>query len=191
MKPKEARERLFRTSKPYIRPISILKEDGHFGHDMGVLWAAYLKGSFQNLGELTQEVFAEKVIEYLQKFDFAWMCEDVNAKFRDGRGPVGLIVGRFDGWALEPHWMPFAWASARNRLRTAVSFFQMARYEKGVGVLTVYSGEENVTFFHKLKRRYGVLYYIGKFPRGDHGEDRYIFYARGKDFFKGRRRWAA
>lgn len=191
MKPKDARERLFKHSKPHIRPISILREDGNFGNDMGVLWAAYLKGSFKDLGELNQEDFTEKAIEFLKRFDFAWMCEDKNAKFSNGVGPVGLIVGRFNGWSLEPHWTPFSWATARNRLRTAVSFFQMARYEKGVGVLNVYSNEENLGFFNRLKKNYGVIYYIGKFPRGDYGEDRYIFYARGKDFFKGRRKWAA
>jgi hypothetical protein len=191
MKPKEARDRLFKHSKPNIRPIAIVTEDGNYGKDMAVLWAAYLKGSFKDIGKLSQEEFTVKVLEYLSGFDFAWIVEDDNYKFPSGHGAVGLIVGKFDGWALEPHWMPFSWASARNRLRTAVSFFQMARYEKGVGVLNIYSGEKDVNFFHNLKKRYGVVYYIGKFPRGDYGEDRYIFYARGKDFFKGRRLWAA
>jgi hypothetical protein len=191
VKPKEARDRLFKHSKPNIRPIAIITEDGNFSKDMAVLWAAYQKGSFQHIGELSQEEFTDKVLEYLGNYHFAWVVEDKNYKFPSGYGAVGLIVGKFDGWALEPHWMPFSWATARNRLRTAVSFFQMARYEKGVGVLNIYSGEKDVDFFHNLKKRYGVVYYIGKFPRGDYGEDRYIFYARGKDFFKGRRLWAA
>jgi len=168
-----------------------MTEDGNYGRDMAVLWAAYQKGSFPEASDLSQVEFTEKALDYLSRFHFAWIVEDRNDKFPTGYGPVGLIVGKFDGWALEPHWMPFRWASARNRLRTAVAFFQMARYEKGVGVLNIYCGEKDTGFFHNLKKRYGVVYYIGKFPRGDFGEDRYIFYARGKDFFKGRRLWAA
>jgi len=191
MKAKEARDRLFKRSKPNIRPINVFSEDGNFGKDMGVLWAAYLKGSFKNKDNLSQEEFTDEVLSYLSKFQFAWLVEDENYHFPSGYGPIGLVVGKFDGWALEPHWMPFSWATARNKLRTAVAFFQMAKYEKGVGVLNIYSGEENVDFFHRLKKDYGVVYYIGKFPRGDFGEDRYIFYSRGKDFFKGKRLWAA
>jgi len=191
MKPKEARDRLFRDSKPNIRPVSIINEDGSMGKDMGILWAAYLKGTFQNLGKLTQEEFTEEAIKYFSRYQLAWIIEDRNRKFSSGYGPVGLVVGIFNGWALEPHWIPFSWASARNRLRTAIAYFQMMKYEKDVGVINVFSGEKDYRFFQRIGKKYGVIYYIGKFPRGDFGEDRYMFYGRGGSYFKGKRLWAA
>jgi hypothetical protein len=191
MKQKEARDRLFRDSRPNIRPLDILTEDGTMGGDMGVLWGAYRKGTFSNLGKLSQEEFTEETIKYLSRFQFAWIVDDRNYHFPSGYGPVGIVVGRFNGWALEPHWIPFSWATARNRLRTAVAYFQMIRYEKDVGVLNVFSSDKDFRFFKRIGKKYGVIYYIGKFPRGDFGEDRYMFYGRGGSYFKGKRLWAA
>jgi len=191
MKPKEARDKLFRDSKPNIRAVNIFNEDGSIGRDMGVLWAAFQKGTFKNLGDLSQEEFTEEAIKYLSRYQFAWMIDDRNGKFSSKYGPIGLVVGKFNGWALEPHLIPFSWSTPRNKIRATVAYMQMMRYEKDVGVVNVFSSEKDMKFFKHMKNKYGVIYYIGKFPRGDFGEDRYMFYGRGGSYFKGKRLWAA
>lgn len=191
MKPKDARARLFRDSRPNIRPVNLVKDDGTMGSDMGVLWAAYRKGSFEYAKDMSQEEFTEYTIDYFSRFDYAWIAEDRNYQFPSGYGPVGLFVAKFNGWAMEPHFSPFAWATARNKMRVIVAYLQMTRYEKDVGVVNVYTNEKDFRFFRHLGKKYGVIYYIGKFPRGDFGEDRYMFYGRGGSYFKGKRLWAA
>ena len=183
-KPKDARDRLFRYGRPNIRPI-VLKEDDGIGGDMRYLWAAYRKGSFSQLGDVSQEEFTQDILTILTPYEWVWMIEDKNHLYPDGYGPVGIMVARFNGWEMEPHFMSFPWATPRNKVKSVVAFMQMARYEKGVGVLNVYSGDEDKDFFKHLGKRYGVMYYVGKIPRGGYGDDKYVFYGRGGSFFKG------
>lgn len=185
-KPKAARDRLFKYGRPNIRPLDIMEEDG-IGKDMAILWAAYRKGSMPDFGELTQEQFTEKILDLLSDQYAVWISEDKNYHYPNGYGPVGLIAAHFNGWIMEPHFMPFTWATKRNKLKTNVAFMQMARYEKGVGILTVNSKEKNMNFFKHLSKKYGVLYYVGKIPKGNFGEDNYLFYGRGGSFFKNRK----
>ena len=164
-KPQAARERLFRYGRPTIRPLEI-QEDGGIGGDMRYLWAAYRKGSFPGMGEMDQEDFTNHIIEYIGQFYAAWVVEDKNYHFPGGYGPVGLIVATFNGWEM-----------------MVVAFFQMARYEKGIGILSLSSGEKGANFLMKTAKRYNVIYYVGKIPRGIQGDNKYMFYGRGKDFF--------
>jgi hypothetical protein len=177
----DARERLFKHGRPHIRPLEVE------GRDLGILWAAYRKGCMEELGELTQDEFSDRIINILGKYYSAWMIEDKNHNFDKGEGAVGMMVAKFNGWAMEPHFLPFPWASGKNRIKSVVSFMQMARYQKGVGVLNVYSLEEDMDFFKHLGKKYGVMYYVGRIPRGDLGKDRYVFYGRGGDYFRGTR----
>lgn len=180
-KPKQARDRLFKTGKPEIRPVE--------ESDLAVLWAAYKlsegEDSLKALGEMDQEQFTDKIIQYISSKYAAWMIEDNNYKYKDGYGPVGLMVASYNGWEMEPHFMPFPWATPRNRMKSIVGFMMMARYEKGVGVLNVYTGEEGRDFFSRVGKKYGVMYFVGKVPRGMYGDDKYYFYGRGGDYFKG------
>lgn len=182
-KPKAARDRLFKYGRPNIRPLDII-EDGGIGKDMAILWAAYRKGSMPDWGELTQEQFTDKVLELISEQYSVWIAEDKNYHYPNGYGPVGLIAAHFNGWIMEPHFMPFSWATKRNRLKVNVAFMQMARYEKGIGIITVNSKEENKDFFFHLWKKYRVIYYVGFIKKGNFGEDNYLFYGRGGSFFK-------
>lgn len=182
-KPKAARDRLFKYGKPDIRPIE--------ERDLAVLWAAYRMGGLDErmgleaLGDLDQEAFTERMLEIIGQNYSAWISEDKNHKFGDGHGPVGLIVAKFNGWEMEPHYLPFPWSTPKNRIKTVVAFMMKARYEKGVGVLNIRSREEDKDFYRHIQKQYGVMYYVGKVPRGDYGADRYDFYGRGGSYFKG------
>ena len=184
----EARNRLFASSRPNIRPLDMTEE---VSRDLAILWAAYRKGSFKEMQELDQESFTEKVIRYLSGYEYAWMVDDVNSQYGEGKGPVGLMVARFNGWSLEPHFNPFSWITPRGNLRAVVSFLQMVRYEDGIGVAQIHSNSDDLNFFKHIQKRYGSAYYVGKIPGGDFGRDQHIFYSRGKDFYKGRKQWAA
>jgi hypothetical protein len=182
-KPKAARDRLFKYGRPNIRPL-VLQEDGGIGGDMRYLWGAYRKGSFPELGELDQAEFTEHFIDYLSEFYTAWIVEDKNYHFPEKYGPIGLIVAQFNGWDMEPVFMPFKWITPKNTLKMIVGFFQMARYQKGIGILNINSDECRLGFLKKVSKRYNVFYYVGKIPRGNMGDDKYMFYGRGKDFYK-------
>jgi hypothetical protein len=159
--------------------------------DLAVLWAAYKLGGLDGrmgldaLGEMDQEEFTDKMLQILSQNYASWIIEDKNHKFGDGSGPVGLMVAKFNGWTMEPHYLPFPWSTPRNKIKAVVAFMMKARYEKGVGVLDVFARENDKDFFRHLQKRYGVMYYVGKVPRGDYGADKYYFYGRGGSYFKG------
>ena len=177
-KPKQARDRLFKHGRPNIRPLE--KED------LAILWAAYRKGAFENLiGDLDQVSFTDKMISIISKYHWSWVIEDKNPSFSTKEGPVGIMVAKFNGWEMEPHFLPFPWATPRNRIKAIVGFAMMARYEKGIGILNIFSQEKDRDFFKHLGKRYGVMYFVGKVPRGNNGKDRYVFYGRGGSYFKG------
>lgn len=177
MKPKERRDRLFKTSRPNIREMSLVDQQG-YTHDMNILWGAHKMGSF-DMPEASQEDFAEVMTKTMSTFDRKWIIEDKNAQFKEGYGPVGMMYADFNGWSLEPHFEPFSWASTRNRLRSMVSFLQMMRYDKSVGIVNVHSLKDGKGFFNHVSK-YGVLKYATKIPDGDIKGDRYIYYIRGR-----------
>lgn len=178
-KPKEFRDRLFKSGKPNVRRVDLLNDDG-YGKDMGVLWAAYKMGSFDSIPTgLSQEDFAHLILGFSYNFDLGWMIEDRNIKYSSGIGPVGIMLAKYDGWSLEPHFESFAWASKKNIFRAFVSYFQMMRYDKDVGVVNVYSMNNDVAFFKHLKE-YGVLNYVGRVPGGSRFGDKNVFYVRGR-----------
>jgi len=177
MKPKERRDRLFKASRPNIREMSLIDEQG-YTKDMGILWGAYKQGSF-DMPEVSQEDFAEFMMQEIQPYKKKWLIEDNNAKYADGYGPVGMMCAVYNGWELEPHFEPFSWASPRNTLRAVVSFLQMMRYDKDVGIVNVYSLKDGKGFFNHVSE-YGVLKYATKIPNGDVKGDRYIYYIRGR-----------
>lgn len=176
--PKEWRDQLFRGGKPHIREAEFFNPDGTPAKDMGVLWASYQAGDFEGL-ETDKEHFPEAMVRLLSGYTAAWMINDRNERFKDKYGPVGVMVAAYNGWELEPHWNPFPWATARNNLRAVVSFLQMMKYDKRVGIVNVYSLDEHKEFFKRLSK-YGVLKFAGSVPDGDHRGDRHIFYARGR-----------
>ena len=178
MKPKERRDRLFKTSRPNIRKMTLVDQQG-YSPDMNILWGAYKLGSFEIEEGVEQDEFAELMTHEIQPYTKKWIVEDDNSKFNSGYGPIGMIVAVYNGWELEPHLEVFSWATKRNILRLTVSFFQMMRYDKEVGIVNVYSLKETTGLFNHIQK-YGVLKYAAKIPDGDVGGDRYIYYIRGR-----------
>lgn len=177
MKPKQRRDRLFKSSRPNIREMSLIDDQG-YTKDMGILWGAYIQGSFGD-ASATQEEFADMMMEEVEPYNKKWLIEDKNQKFDGGYGAVGMMYATYNGWELEPHFEPFSWATPRNILRSMVSFLQMMRYDKDVGIVNVYSLKKGKNFYHHVSK-YGVLKYATKIPDGDKGGDRYIYYIRGR-----------
>jgi len=180
MKPKERRDRLFKKSRPNVRPIELMKQ-GQIGKDMAILWAAYQQNTFTDHipDNLTQEQFTEFWLDMASRYNAGWMIEDRNPSFADETVPVGMMMAYHNGWELEPHFEGFAWATPRNKLRSVVGFLQMMRYDREVGVVNVHSLKKDKRFF-KHVAKYGVLNYLGLIPHGDARGDRHIFYVRGR-----------
>lgn len=172
---KKNRERLFKHSKPVIRPISLATDEG-FGKDMAILWAAYKTGSF-DLEEMDQKEFSEYVLNKTSGFTDGWIVEDYNPKFKESKGPIMAILGIYDGFQLEPHMEKFSWASSRNIIRATVAFLQKMRYDKNIGVINIFSLSKDKKYFDYIRKKYGVLGYVGYVPNGDPRGGKYIYYS--------------
>lgn len=148
MTPKEKRDRLFKKSRPHIRPLE--------SKDMGWLWAAYKAGSFKFPEDLTQD-------EFMQHMNFAlsgakhYMVEDDNGKFKSGHGPIGMVGIASDEEKIEPAAAVFTWATPRNKLRGFVAFFQWVKQQD--------VGECQVRALAKDKLMQKVCDYGGVRPR--------------------------
>lgn len=177
MSPIEKRERLFKRSRPFIRPLSIY--DGQRYHkDIGILWAAHQKKSFYMIpASANQQEFA-KAIEGMTELAELFMAEDDNTGYK-GSGPVAFIMSQHDGWRVEPHVEFFPWATNRNKLRVTVAFLQYLRYSRKIGVCIIRALEESLALFRKCET-YGVLHYVGKVHGGDPRGDEYLFSVKGK-----------
>ena len=80
------RKSLFRKSRPVLRQFSS-HENGELGPDIGILWAAYKRGSFP-FPEMNEQTFIKFVLNALSRFYSVWMMEDDHPGFRSGKGPV-------------------------------------------------------------------------------------------------------
>jgi hypothetical protein len=173
MTPKQRRDLVLK-NRPHIRPIDLNNPK-----DIGIAWADYKKGGWLLPEGLDNEQFIKQFHHVISIFDSVWFAEDDNKAFSSGRGPVSLIVGKTDGWRVEPHVHHFGWASKRNRLRTLVSLFQMLRHDKNVGVCVVFAEQDTKAFFDKLER-YKVLFPSGFVPNGLPTGNSYIYSVKGK-----------
>lgn len=163
---------LFKKSKPFIRPFE--------QKDMWILWAAYKEGSFPVMQQdLEKDIFFQEITKQLLSYHTLMLVDDDCKRFKEGRGPVCLIVSRTDGWKIEPHVEFFKWANKQNILRVNVRFFNWIRQNKEIGVCIVRSLKNTVNLFHHV-REYGVLNFVGKIPGGDRRGDEYLFSIRGK-----------
>lgn len=156
-----------------------ITDGDQWGRDMGVLWAAYRMGSFNMEEGLSQEELTEYFLDLFSKYHYGWMIEDRHNGFSDQWGPVGFMLGVYNGWELEPHFEGFQWSSTRNILRAIVSFLQMIRYQKEIGVVNVHCLKQDKRFYDRVCQ-YGVLSYVGRIPHGDIRGDRFIYCVRGR-----------
>lgn len=176
MTPKEKRDRLFGTGRPQFRSLEIM--DGqHYHRDIAIAWLAHQKEPFYSIEATNQSDFADELSAKAQHLEYL-ITEDRNSHYASGSGPVAMIWVGSDGWKVEPHCVFFPWATARNKIRSTVAFFQMVRYRK-IGVCVVYSLENSKALFDKAMS-YGVLHYVGKIQNGDPRGDEYLYSVRGK-----------
>ena len=176
MTPKEKRGLLFKGGRPVFRSLNLM--DGENYHrDVAICWLAHAKKPFYSITATDQKGFADELVEKSSLCEFL-ICEDANDHYSDGAGPIGIVWIGTDGWKVEPHSVFFSWATARNKLRSTVSFFQMARYRK-IGACVVHSLQDSKPLFDKTAS-YGVLHYVGKIPNGDPRGDEFMYSVRGK-----------
>jgi len=139
-----------------VRPIT---ED-----DFGVLWAAYLRGSFK-LPKLTEAQFTEWIYTASQRMRLVGI-EDAHRGFKAGRGLVALVsVTSNDGWLAQPVVDFFKWATPKHVLRAYVAFFQYFRNIRAPGVCMVLAHVQHKRLLDRMTE-YGVLYFRGKIPFG-------------------------
>jgi hypothetical protein len=171
------RTTLFRNGKPTLR--QFVSHDGdELGPDMGILWAAYKRGSF-DIKEMDERSFAEFTLASLSRYSTVWIMEDRNNGFRSGSGPVCVIGVNSNGWMITPKVFWFSWATKRNKLRCTVAFFQKTRYEKTVGVCEVRTEQDGLKLTQHAIKFVPSLRYVGKIWFGTPNGDQFIFSVKG------------
>lgn len=175
MTPRDKRDRIFKRSRPHIRPLEVLV-DGEYHNDIKILWVAHKKSPLPFIDkDLNQTDFGKAFVELSNKNELL-MVEDANSGFSK-KGPIAVFSISSDGWKLTPNAFFFSWASTRNILRASVAYFQFIRYSRQIGACEVRTLKPSL-----LKRceTYGVIRYVGKIPNGSPYGDEHIFSVRGK-----------
>lgn len=176
---KEKRDKFFKKERPTIRLLG-LKEGNAYHTDLGILWTAHKKTPFVWMDKNLNQINFATRIEEISQGESLMIAEDFNKNFKSGKGPVCLIsVQTKDNWKYEPHAQFFPWATTRNKLRVAISFFQWIRYQRSVGACVVYALSDSINLFDKCCE-YGVLHRVGKIVNGDSRGDEVLYSIRGK-----------
>ena len=178
MTPKERRDILFKKSRPFLRPLEILNGEG-YSQDLKTLYVAHKHKPFLGLPEGIEPTdFMAALEQWSSQVPFL-VSEDMSPAFEQG-GIVAIGTMAFDGWKLEPHVEFMPWASARNKLTTAVAFFQKLRYDSDVGICIIHARGQ--TLFDHAARYFppGFIRKVGKIPHGFPDEDDYLYSVRGK-----------
>jgi len=175
MKPIEKRERLFRHSRPNLRPFE-LYDGGEYHKDFKILWIAHQREPLEDVDPKCSErefieILTERGAEVL-------VVEDNNIQF-NGVGPIGVFWLFSNEWKIEPHVSFFPWATKRNKLRSSVAFLQWARNSRKIGCVFVVTIAKWNNLADKICS-YGVLHYIGKMKNGDPRGDLYLYSVKGK-----------
>lgn len=165
------RKEIFKDSRPFVRK--------YLETDLGFLWAAYKNGSFPIPQGLTQEDFLPAMVVQFGAFNLLWIIEDDSSQFKSGRGQVGLVGIKTDGWTFEPVIYFFKWAGETSRKRSLIALCHMMRFQKDVGVFLVKATESEKSMFDPLKD-YGVLYYRGVVPYGSPSGNLYLYSINGR-----------
>lgn len=137
--------------------------------DLRYLWAAYNKGALKSLGGIFAEGTIETAADFIAAFERelsenyqgAW-C--LLADTKRGFMPVGAVLGfyshpnpRLAPFMIVGDMLWFPWASARNRIESAVHFFHRIRHEIP---MVEYANEEAKRFFEMIAA-HGVVRRIG------------------------------
>lgn len=165
------RKEIFKDSRPFVRKYE--------ESDLGFLWAAYKNGSFPIRPDLTQDQFLVEMVNRFGSFDVLWIIEDDSPGFKSGRGQVGLVGIKTDGWIYEPLIYFFKWATQINRTRSLVSLCHLMRFQKDIGVFLIKAVESEKPIFDAMKD-YGVLYFRGRIPYGSPSGDLFMYSINGR-----------
>lgn len=175
MAPREKRERLFRSSRPNIRPLEIYNGN-EYHKDIKILWVAHKRKPLYGIRpDASEDEFVKMVVSEPSEL---LVIEDENSQYK-GHGPIGVIQVNGDGWKIQPHAFFFDWATKKNILRSAVSFLQWARCSRQIGSVLVFVLDEGKNLYDRVCT-YGVLHYVGKVPNGDPRGDEYLYSVKGK-----------
>jgi hypothetical protein len=137
--------------RPAFRPVSSK-------NDFGWLWAAYQKGAFPKITEgLTAREFLETMAVLIANID---SCDLLFAPTYRGTIPVGMVAAELTDHRMNPEFIFFPWASARNKLESIVNYVN--EFRRGFLIMQA-SPEEEWRFYTHLAK-YGILHRVGKVP---------------------------
>lgn len=173
MTPAEKRARLYDANKDRPTVEKIEKTDQNIRK-----WVR-LANHLNNV-EIDEEEFEDYIDSHVNKFDEVYFIHDKHPKFEEQEGPMGIVGVHIRGQNKEPHVDWFPWASPRNILRCAVSFFMLHR-RKGQGNMIVFALDNAKRFYDHLGS-YVPLFSAGKMIDGDPWGrgDEYRYYIQGK-----------
>lgn len=174
MTPTQRRERLFKNSRPFVRPFKLM-ENGEYSKDAGRLWAAYKKGAFPDKPrDLTQEQFADFLAKLPDVFSKVWLVDDKHPAYPGGVGPVAIVGAVVQGLQVTLEADVFPWASKRNILRCSVAMLKMLVSSEETGTVVVNVPQRLMSAASHLKK-YDLLYYVGRIA-----DDVFMYAMRGR-----------
>lgn len=155
----------WRLSKTLARKLDFrpIEED-----DVKYAWAAYKKGALASMGgmfaepQLTADEFKTAfAAEVTTTYHGAWT---LFAETKKGYLPIGIVLGfyshpnpRFAPFMIVGDMLWFPWSSARNRIESAVHFFNKIRSQIP---MVEYASEQHKRFFEMIMR-HGIMRRIG------------------------------
>lgn len=174
MTPAHLRARLFKNTRPLVRPLEIMDGEG-YTKDAGRLWAAYKKGAFPGQRrDMSQEEFASFLAALPEAYAKVWLVDDDHPAYQSGRGPVAIVCAVIDDLLVTLEADVFPWATKRNILRGSVAVLKMLIESEKTGTLMVkVPGRLRGAASHLKK--YDLLYYVGRI-----GEDVFLYAMRGR-----------
>lgn len=175
-------KKTWRLSKTQARPLSFRPIEDE---DVRYAWAAYKKGSLGSLGEqfqstdMTAAQFSEAFVsEVKENYAGAWT---LSAQTGKGFMPVGIVLGfwshpnpRLSPFMIVGDMIWFPWASRRNRIESAVNFFDRVRSEIP---MVEYANAAAQKFFEMICR-HGIMRRVGTMHNVYPGEATAVFETR-------------
>lgn len=127
--------------------------------DLKWFWAAYRKQDFPSLDDgIDQPEFMQRLERYFQGFNVVYtLLTHSEGEMK----PVGVVACNDGGYRIEPLFLWFSWATPRNKVESALNFFNKIRVTRlAFGVVP----ESESRLYMHLKN-YGVIQARGKIER--------------------------
>lgn len=157
--------------KPVFRPID--------DEDWPVIAVAYERGAFAFQPDLSAMDLRQRLEAYEQQGYLLSVVEDENRHFRAGRGLVGLIKTRFDGWTVEPELFKFPWATKFNLVRGVTAFLLEMKRSKTIGVCVIACKDSSQKFIERMTEL-KLLFRCGFIPNGYPDSPMWLFNISGR-----------